>query len=124
MSMDSVKYHANLVMEALRENRDGMSFPSLEEIVRDLDVPDHGEAALNHLIGSCNIRALGDVHIGSMSWRDWRKRLEKLERACKRELKRQGKEAWESKRRREQGQELERRKKAARAHAIRATRAE
>ena len=31
-------------------------------------------------------------------------------------------EAWESKRRREQGQELERRKKDARAHAIRAKR--
>jgi hypothetical protein len=59
-----------------------------------------------------------------MSWQDWLKRLEKLERACKRELKRQGKEAWQSKRRRKQGQELERRKKAARAPAIRAKRAE
>ncbi len=124
MSMDSVKYHANLVIEALPSNWGDSSFPTLEEIVRDLDVPDRSEAALNHLIGSCNIRALGDVHIASMSWRDWLKRLEKLERACKRELKRQGKEAWQSKRRREQGQELERRKKAARAHAIRAKRTE
>ena len=124
MSMDSVKYHANLVIEALRANRGDKGFPTLEDIVRDLDVPDRGEAALNHLIGSCNIRALGDVQNASMCWRDGQKRLEKLERACKRELKRQGKEAWESRRRREQGQELERRNKAARAHTIRAKRAE
>ncbi len=78
--------------------------------VRDLDVPDRSEAALNNLIGACHIRVLGDVLIESMSWRDWLKRLDKLDRACKRELKRQGKEGWESKRRREQGQELERRK--------------
>ncbi len=110
MSMNSVKYHANAVLETLRLNRGGESFPPLEESVRDLDVPDRSEAALNNLIGACHIRVLGDVLIESMSWRDWLKRLEKLERACKRELKRQGKEGWESKRRREQGQELERRK--------------
>ena len=84
-------------------------------------VPDRSEVALNHLIGACNIRALGDVQNASMSWQDW---LKRLERACKRELKRQGKEAWQSKRRRERGQELERHKKTARAHAIRAKRAE
>ncbi len=101
MSMDSVKYLANAHIEALRSNWGRKSFPTLEDVVRDLDVPDRGEAVLNHLIGSCNIRALGDVQDASMGWRDWLKRLEKLERACKRELEGQGKEAWESKRRRE-----------------------
>ena len=120
MSMNNVKYHANAVLEILRSNRGSESFPPLEERVRDLDVPDRSEAALNNLIGACHIRVLGDVLIESMSWRDWLKQLDKLDRACKRELKRQGKEGWESKRRREQGQELERRKKDAHAKATRA----
>ena len=48
---------------------------TLEDIVRDLDVPDHSEAALNHLIGYCIIRSLGNVHIKTMNWL---KQLEKL----------------------------------------------
>ncbi len=48
---------------------------TLEDIVRDLDVPDLSEAALNHLIGYCNIRSLGNVHIKTMNWL---KQLEKL----------------------------------------------
>jgi hypothetical protein len=57
--MDSVKYHANLVIEALPSNWGDMSFPTLEDIVRDLDVPDRSEAALNHLIGSCKFAPSG-----------------------------------------------------------------
>ncbi len=59
MSMDSVKIHANAVMEALRSNQDIKRVLELEDRVRDLDVPDRSEAALNNLIGNCHIRALG-----------------------------------------------------------------
>ncbi len=113
MSMDSVKYHAHAVMEALRSNRNNTHVRELEDSVRDLDDPERSEAALNQLIGDCHSRALGDVQVASMGWREWLMRLEKLERACKRELKRQGKEAWENKWQRERGRELERRKKQA-----------
>lgn len=65
---------------------------------------------------SVKFRALGDVLVWSMGWREWLNLLEKPRRACKRELKRQAKEAWENKRQRERGQELERRKKQARAN--------
>ena len=115
MAMDIVKIHANSIIEALRPERNIPYLREMEDSVRDLDIADRGEAALNHLIGVCHGRALGDVLVRSMGWREWLNLLEKLRRACKRELKRQGKEAWENKRQRERGQEMERRKKAARA---------
>ncbi len=115
MSLDSVKLYASTVIEVMRRQQGDDWVHDLESAVRNLDVPDHVETALNDLIAHCHVRALGDIHVEALSWQDWLTELDKLRQACNRELKSRGLEAWDSKRQREEGQARGRRNRAARA---------
>jgi len=90
MSIDSVKYHAGIVIEQLSINGHADTIAGIERLLADVDDEGQVDEALHAIIGQCHVRALGDLQIRSLPLTEWLKVLGRLERACRRTLKDRG----------------------------------
>jgi hypothetical protein len=90
MSINSVKYHAGIVVERLHANGHAEAVRALERLVADLAVGDRVDRALNDIISHCDVRELGNLGTGALPLTEWLKAVGKLERSCRRTLKERG----------------------------------
>lgn len=70
------------VLDVMRSDAPNHLFRKMERDISLLDSSDYEVRlnAANEIKGMCNVKALGDLHVSSLNWKEWLKLLEKLKK--------------------------------------------